>query len=47
MFGYNNVYRHGRKFLPPELERRVSGRPLEPQPYLRYLKTKYGEIYGL
>jgi carboxypeptidase Taq len=43
----DNVYRHGRKFLPPELVRRVSGRPLDPQPYLRYLEAKYHGIYGL
>ncbi|MDR5682632.1 MAG: carboxypeptidase M32 [Armatimonadota bacterium] len=43
----DNVYRHGRKFLPHELVQRVTGRPLEPQPYLLYLKAKYSQIYGL
>jgi hypothetical protein len=25
----------------------VTGRPLETAPYLRYLKNKFGELYGL
>ncbi len=42
-----NVHTHGRKFTIDELARRVTGRPLESQTYLRYLRKKYGEIYGL
>jgi len=42
-----NVHRHGSKFTPDELLRRITGRSLDPQPYLRYLNVKYGEIYGL
>jgi carboxypeptidase Taq len=41
-----NVHRHGAKFESPELLRRVTGEPLTPQPYIRYLQTKFGEIYG-
>lgn len=42
-----NVYQWGRKYLPNELVQRVTGGPLDPAPYLRYLKTKFGRIYGL
>jgi carboxypeptidase Taq len=41
------LYVHGRKFLPPELSLRVTGKPLSAAPYLNYLRGKYGEIYGL
>lgn len=37
-----NVYRHGRKFPPQELVERATGRPMVIEPYLRYLRTKYG-----
>ncbi len=38
-----NLYSLGRKFTPQEtLERVVGGGPIDPEPYLRYLKTKYG-----
>lgn len=42
-----NVYRHGKKFTPAELVKRITGGPLDSGPYVKYLKTKYGEIYGL
>jgi carboxypeptidase Taq len=42
-----NVHRHGRKFLPPELLERVVGGPIDPQPYLGYLRAKLGELYAL
>ena len=42
-----NVYRHGRKFTADELITRVTGRPLSIEPYVRYLKTKYGALYEL
>lgn len=42
-----NVYRHGRKFTTPEVVERATGGPLTIAPYVRYLKTKYGELYGL
>jgi carboxypeptidase Taq len=41
------VHRHGAKFQPMELVRRVTGTGLSPEPYLEYLKSKFGEIYGL
>ena len=42
-----SVHRHARKFLPQELVERVTGSKIDPEPYLRYLETKYGEIYGV
>jgi carboxypeptidase Taq len=42
-----HVHRHGRKFLPAELMERVVGGPIDPQPYLAYLRAKLGEIYRL
>jgi carboxypeptidase Taq len=42
-----NVHRHGRKFLPRELLERMVGGGLDPQPLLRYLRTKFGAIYDL
>jgi len=42
-----NIYQHGRKFTPDELVRRVTGGPLSIEPYIRYLRSKYGELYQL
>ncbi len=42
-----NIYRHGRKYTAPELVRKVTGGDLTIQPYINYLKTKYGELYTL
>ncbi len=42
-----NVHQYGRKYLPKELVQRVVGGPLDPAPYLRYLKTKFGAVYGV
>lgn len=40
-----NIYQHGSKFTAAELVQRVAGGPLSIEPYARYLRTKYGEIY--
>ena len=37
----DQVYRHGRVYPPRELLRRVTGSELDPEPYLRYLQTKF------
>jgi carboxypeptidase Taq len=37
-----NLYSLGRKLTPRETLERVSGGPLDPEPYLRYLQSKYG-----
>jgi carboxypeptidase Taq len=42
-----NVYQHGKKYLPRELAVRVNGAPLDPRPYLDYLHRKFGDLYGL
>ena len=41
------IYRHGRKFTAPEIVQRATGEPLSIAPYLAYLNTKYGALYGL
>ena len=43
----DKIHRHGRKFEPQELVKQVTGSGIDPAPYLRYLHTKYGAIYGL
>jgi carboxypeptidase Taq len=43
----DNIYQHGRKYTAPELIQRASGSPLQIAPYMRYLRGKYGELYGL
>jgi carboxypeptidase Taq len=42
-----NIHRHGAKFTAAELVSRVTGQPLSIDPYIRYLRTKYGQLYGL
>lgn len=42
-----NVHQHGRRYTPRELIKKVTGRPLTSEPYVAYLKRKFGEIYGV
>jgi carboxypeptidase Taq len=42
-----NIYRHGSKLSASELTERVTGGQLRIEPYIQYLKTKYGELYGI
>ena len=42
-----NIYRHGAKFTASELVERATGGPLSIEPYMAYLRCKYGELYGL
>lgn len=42
-----NVHRHGSKYDPEDLVERATGRPMDARPYLDYLRTKFGEMYGL
>ena len=37
----------GAKYEPQVLVQKVTGSKIDPKPYLRYLKTKFGQIYGL
>lgn len=38
-----NIYRHGSKFTAAELVQRVTGREMTIDPYVNYMKTKYGQ----
>jgi len=40
------IHVHGAKFFPEELTMKVAGEPINPRPFLDYLKQKYSEIYG-
>jgi carboxypeptidase Taq len=42
-----NIHRHGSKFEATDLLKRVVGGGLSATPYLKYLESKFGEIYGL
>jgi carboxypeptidase Taq len=42
-----NIHRHGARYYPMELLQRVTGQGLTPEPYLRYLRAKFGEVYEL
>lgn len=41
------IHRHGKKYQPQELVQRATGSGIDPEPYLKYLKDKFGDIYGL
>jgi len=41
------VHRPGRRFRAGVLCERATGRPLSHQPLLRYMRTKYGALYGI
>jgi len=42
-----HVHRHGRKYTPAELVKRVTGSELTAANYIAYIKTKFSDIYGL
>jgi carboxypeptidase Taq len=42
-----NIYTHGRKYTAPELVKRVTGSEIAIEPYIQYLRTKYGALYQL
>jgi carboxypeptidase Taq len=42
-----NIHCHGKKHLPGDLVKLVTGKPLSAEPYLRYLRAKYSDVYGL
>jgi carboxypeptidase Taq len=42
-----NLHRHGRKYTSRETLERITGGGMDPGPYLRYLREKLGEIYGI
>ncbi|MEC4888630.1 MAG: carboxypeptidase M32 [Nitrospira sp.] len=41
------IHRWGRTFTPDHLARRVTGKSIDPEPFLAYLEKKYGELYQL
>lgn len=41
------VHRFGSKFEPQEIMLKATGSKITPEPYMRYLQTKYGELYDL
>jgi carboxypeptidase Taq len=42
-----NVYRHGQRYRAAQLCQRITGRPLDHQPLLAYLRDKYAPLYHL
>ena len=42
-----NIHRHGKKFTPGELVRRVTGQPLGHAAFMRYVSAKFGDLYNL
>ena len=42
-----NIYQHGSKFTANEIVEHATGQALTIAPYIRYLRTKYGELYPL
>ncbi|MCP4417792.1 MAG: carboxypeptidase M32, partial [Chloroflexi bacterium] len=42
-----NIYNSGSKFTANELIERVTGNPLTIDPYIAYLKQKFGDMYNL
>jgi len=42
-----NIYQYGSKYTASELVQRITGGTLTIEPYIRYLRTTYGELYHL
>ncbi|MGC1197270.1 MAG: carboxypeptidase M32 [Geitlerinemataceae cyanobacterium] len=42
-----NIYRHGCKYTATELLEKVTGTPLSVDPFIRYIRSKFGELYEL
>jgi len=43
----DNIYQHGKKYTANELVERTTGDPMNVEPYLEYLRVKFGDIYSL
>ena len=43
----DQIYQHGSKFTANELVERVTGGPMRIEPYVGYLREKYGSLYTL
>jgi carboxypeptidase Taq len=44
---HRHIHQHGHKYEPQALVEKVTGSRITPEPYIRYLTKKYGDIYGL
>ncbi len=44
---HKNVHQYGQKYEPQVLVEKITGSKITPEPYVRYLTKKYGEVYGL
>ena len=42
----SELHQHGRMYQPQELVTRITGGPIDPEPYLRYLEGKYTAVYA-
>ncbi|QSX00406.1 carboxypeptidase M32 [Haloterrigena alkaliphila] len=42
-----NVHQHGKRYTTQELIERATGEELTADPFLEYVQSKYGELYGL
>jgi len=42
-----NIHGYGRKYPPKELLQQATGRGIDAQPYLAYLRNKFGSVYEL
>jgi carboxypeptidase Taq len=42
-----NIYQHGSKYTAAEIIRGVTGAPLCIEPFIRYIRQKYGQLYEL
>jgi carboxypeptidase Taq len=43
----DKVHQHGRRYLPSQLVFRATGEEPSAEPFLRYLRTKLGDVYGI
>ena len=42
-----NIHRHGAKYEPQDLVERITGSKVTPEPYLKYLESKYRQVYSM
>lgn len=42
-----HIHQHGRKYEPMELLRRVTGSEIDSAPYVKYLRAKLADVYGV
>ena len=43
----DKIHQHGRKFTPDEIVRRATGQPLDHEAFIRYVNSKYSDVYEL